>query len=120
MKSKQNKRRREQIITALYNWVCTFNGTPVVRDTTNLSNTKFDFYIDSSAVSPLSFTVFEMSDSGELIIDEPQRVVESTAAFFIFVNPKTGWISAVKNNTENQKRLIRQESIQNLKVKIIP
>ena len=39
---------------------------------------------------------------------------------FIFVNPKTGWISAVKNNTENQKRLIRQENIQNLKVRIIP
>jgi len=120
MKSESNKLRREQIITALYNWVTTFRGTPVIRDTTNLSNTKFDFYLDSATVNPLSFTVFEMSDSGELIIDEPQRIIESKAAFFIFVNPKTGWISAVKNTTGNQKKLIRQEPVQNLKVKIIP
>ena len=111
--------RRDNIITALYNWVLTKKGTPVVKDTTRLSNTKFDFYIDSSMVNPLSFTVFELSDNGELIIDEPQRIIESKAAFFIFVNTKTGWISAIKNTTENQKKLIRQENIQNLKIKII-
>ena len=111
--------RRDGLITALYNWILTAKGTPVVKDTTRLSNTKFDFYIDSSMSNPLSCTVFEMSDSGELIIDEPQRVVESTAAFFLFVNPKTGWISAIKNTTENQKKLIRQENVKNLKVRII-
>lgn len=111
--------RRDNIITALYNWVLTFRGTPIVKDTTQLSNTKFDFYLDSSMVNPLSFTVFEMSDNGELIIDEPQRVIESKAAFFLFVNTKTGWISAIKNTTANQKKLIRQEKVQNLKVRII-
>lgn len=111
--------RRDNIITSLYNWVTTAKGTPIVKDTTKLSNTKFDFYLDSSMVNPLSFTVFEMSDAGELIIDEPQRVIESKAAFFIFVNTKTGWISAIKNTTANQKKLIRQETVQNLKVKII-
>lgn len=111
--------RRDNIITALYNWVLTAKGTPTVKDTTGLSNTKFDFYLDSSMVNPLSFTVFEMSDNGELIIDEPQRVVESKAAFFIFVNVKTGWISAIKNTTENQKKLIRKEPVQNLKVRVI-
>ena len=111
--------RRDNLITTLYNWIITKRGTPVIKDTTRLSNTKFDFYVDSSMVNPLSFTVFEMSDSGELIIDEPQRVIESTAAFFVFVNPKTGWISAIKNTTANQKKLIRQENVQNLKVRII-
>ena len=111
--------KRDNIITALYNWVLTHRGTPVVKDTTRLSNTKFDFYIDSSMVNPLSFTVFEMSDSGELIIDEPQRILESKSAFFLFVNTKTGWISAIKNTTANQKKLIRQENVQNLKVRII-
>lgn len=110
---------RDNIITALYNWVLTAKGTPVVKDTTRLSNTKFDFYIDSSMTTPLSFTVFEMSDNGELIIDEPQKIIESKAAFFLFVNTKTGWISAIKNTTANQKKLIRQETVQNLKVKII-
>lgn len=111
--------RRDGIITALYKWVLTAKGTPIIKDTTRLSNTKFDFYIDSSMVNPLSCTVFEMSDNGELIIDEPQRVIESKAAFFVFVNTKTGWISAIKNTTENQKKLIRQENIQNLKIRII-
>lgn len=119
MKSEQSKLRREQIITALYNWVTTFRETPIVRDTTNISGAKFDFYIDSTAGNPLSFTVFEMSDKGDLIIDEPQRIIESKAAFFIFVNPDLGWISAVKNTTANQKKLIRQEAVGRLKVRIV-
>ncbi len=110
----------EEIITALYKWVTTRKGTPIVRDTTALKNTRYDFYLDSAVVNPLSFTVFEMTDSGELIIDEPQRVVESEAAFYIFVNPKTGWVVAVKNTIENQKKLIQQKAFQNLKIKIIP
>lgn len=119
MKSNSNELRRAQIITALYNWVTTFRETPIVKDTTNISSAKFDFYLDSTLTNPLSFTVFEMSDKGELIIDEPQRLIESKAAFFVFVNPKTGWITAVKNNTTNQKKLIRQEPVGNLRVRII-
>ena len=119
MRRETGKYSSEQLITALYNYVTTFRGTPVIKDTTKLSNTKFDFYLDSVISNPLSFTVFEMSDKGELIIDEPQRVIESKAAFFIFVNPKTGWITAVKNTTANQRKLIRQEPVGTLKVKIV-
>lgn len=110
----------DRIITALYNWVTTKKGEPLIKDTTQISNIGQDFYIDSNITNSLSCTVFEMSDKGELVIDKPQRIIESKAAFFLFVNIKTGWISAIKNTTENQKKLIRREPIQNLKVKIIP
>ncbi len=117
---KNDNPKIDNIITALYNWVTTPKGTPVIKDTSKISNLGQDFYIDSNVTNPLSCTVFEMSDNGELIIDKTQRVIESKASFFLFVNIKTGWISAVKNTTENQKKLIRQEPLQNLKVKIIP
>ena len=91
----------------------------ILKDTTRLNKIKFDAYIDSTISAPLSFTVFELSDKGELLIDNPQRLVESEAAFFIFVNPRHGWMFAVKNTLENQKKLIRQEQIQNYKIKIL-
>ena len=91
----------------------------VLKDTTRLSKIKFDAYVDSTISAPLSFTIFELSDKGELLIDNPQRLIESEAAFFLFVNPQHGWIFAVKNTLENQKKLIRQEQIQNYKIKIL-
>lgn len=91
----------------------------VLKDTTRLSKVKFDAYVDSTISTPLSFTIFELSDKGELLIDNPQRLVESEAAFFLFVNPQHGWMFAVKNTLENQKKLIRQEQIQNYKIKIL-
>ena len=79
----------------------------------------FDAYIDSNLTTALSFTIFELSDKGELIIDKQQRELESHAAFIQFVNPKTGWIFAVKNTLENQKKLLTNQPIQNFKVKIV-
>ena len=91
------KNRIDDIITKLYQWCTTFKGQPIFKDTSRLKNTPFDCYLDSNLTTPLSFTIFELSDKGELIIDSQQRVLESQAAFFLFVNPKTGWIFSIKN-----------------------
>ena len=111
--------KKDDIITALYKWVTSYKDKALIKDTTNLGQTRFDGFIDSSISNPLSFTVFELSEKGELIIDEASRIAESQAAFFLFVNPKTGWIFAIKNTLENQKKLIKQEPIQNFKIKVI-
>ena len=96
----------EDIITFLYRHVTTKKDSAIVKDTTKLSKIKYDAYFDSSISNPLSFTVFNLSDKGELIIDNPARLVESEAAFFLFVNSAHGWVFAVKNTLENQKKLI--------------
>ena len=114
-----NNHKIDEIITKLYGWCTTFKDQALFRDTTKLRNTMFDAYIDSNLTTALSFTIFELSDKGELIIDKQQRVLESQAAFFLFVNPKTGWIFAVKNTLENQKKLLTNQPIQNFKVKIV-
>lgn len=109
----------ETIITRLYQWCTTYKDQPLIKDTSRLKNTRFDCFVDSNLTTPLSFTVFELSDKGELIIDNQQRLLESQAAFFLFVNPKTGWIFSVKNTLSNQKKLLSGEPIQNFKIKII-
>ena len=109
----------EDIITFLYKHITSFKGSFLVKDTTRLSKIKYDAYIDSTISAPLSFTVFELSDKGELLIDNASRIVESEAAFFLFVNPLRGWTFAVKNTLENQKKLIKQEQIQNYKIKFL-
>lgn len=109
----------DEIVTKLYRWCTTFKDQALLRDTTRLKNTMFDAYVDSNLTSPLSFTLFELSEKGELLIDKPQKIVESQAAFFLFVNPKTGWIFAIKNTLENQKKLLTNQPIQNFKVKIV-
>lgn len=109
----------EDIITFLYRHITTFKGVNLLKDTTRLNKIKFDAYVESTISAPLSFTVFELSDKGELLIDNPQRIAGSEAAFFLFVNPAHGWTFAVKNTLENQKKLIRQEPIQNYKIKIL-
>ena len=114
-----NYTNHEDLITFLYQNLTSHKGASLLKDTTRLSKIKFDAYVDSTISSPLSFTVFELSDKGELLIDNPSRLVESEAAFFLFVNPRQGWTFAVKNNLENQKKLIHQEQIQNYKIKII-
>ena len=108
----------DKIITKLYRWCTTYKDQAVLKDTTRLKNTKFDAFIDSNLTTPLSFTVFPLSDKGELIIDNRQKLLESQAAFFLFVNPKTGWIFAIENNLENQKKLLTNQPIQNFKIKI--
>ncbi len=109
----------EDIITYLYKNLVTYKNQDVIKDTSKINKIKFDAYIDSSISNPLSFTIFELSNKGELIIDNPLRIVESEAAFFLFVNSQNGWIFAVKNTTENQKKLMNQENIEIYKVKII-
>ncbi|MBQ9245239.1 hypothetical protein IJ182_03120 [bacterium] len=109
----------EDIITFLYRQVTTKNDAALVKDTTRLSKIKYDAYIDSSISNPLSFTVFNLSDKGELLIDNPTRIVDSEAAFFLFINAQHGWVFAIKNTLENQKKLIRKEPIQNYKIKFL-
>lgn len=109
----------DEIITKLYKWCTTFKDQAILRDTTRLKNTRYDAFVDSNLSNPLSFTVFELSDKGELIIDSQQRVLESQAAFFLFVNTKTGWIFSIKNTLENQKKLLTNQPIQNFKIKIV-
>lgn len=116
---KENNNKTDEIITKLYRWCTTYKDQALLKDTTKLKNTKFDAFIDSNLTTPLSFTVFELSDKGELLIDSQQKVIESQAAFFLFVNPKTGWIFAIKNTLENQKKLLTNQPIQNFKVKIV-
>ena len=116
--SVNNQNNTDEIITKLYRWCTTYKDQAVLRDTTRLKNTKFDAFIDSNLTTPLSFTVFPLSDKGELIVDNRQKLLESQAAFFLFVNPKTGWIFAIKNNLENQKKLLTNQPIQNFKIKI--
>ena len=117
--SASNLNNTDEIITKLYRWCTTYKDQAVLKDTTRLKNTKFDAFIDSNLTTPLSFSVFPLSDKGELIIDNSQKLLESQAAFFLFVNPKTGWIFAIKNTLENQKKLLTNQPIQNFKVKIV-
>lgn len=109
----------DNIITKLYQWCRTYRNQALLKDTTGLSNTRFDAFIESSASQPLSFTIFELSDKGELMIDSRQRLLESQAAFYLFVNPKTGWLFAIKNNLENQQKLMTGKAVQNFKIKIV-
>ena len=53
------------------------------------------------------------------LIDDVSKIVSSEAAFFLFVNPDNGWIFAIKNTLENQKKIIQYQPIQNFKIKII-
>ncbi|MEI7474135.1 MAG: hypothetical protein WCK67_05090 [bacterium] len=115
-----NKIMVSNIIDHLWKWVTTYKGRDVIKDCTGLINAKFDCYLESTASNPLSFTVFELSEKGEVIIDDVTRISESEAAFYLFVNSKTGWILAIKNNLENQKKLVTGEAIQNIKVRIVP
>ena len=108
------------IVDHLWKWVTTYKDRELVKDTSKIYSTKFDGFINSTFSDPLSFSVFEISDKGELIIDDVTKLVESQAAFFLFVNTKTGWIVAVKNRPENVKKLIQKEAIQSLKIRIIP
>ena len=117
--SEKEHNKIDEIITKLYRWCTTYKDQPILRDTTKLRNTKYDAFLESNLSNPLSFTLFELSDAGELLIDSRQRILESQAAFFLFVNTKTGWIFSVKNTLENQKKLLTNQPIQNFKIKIV-
>jgi hypothetical protein len=107
------------LIDALWNWFSTKKDRPVIKDTSKISKVKFDCFFDSTILDPLSFSLFSLSDKGKLEIDDVQKLADSDAAYFLFLNPKTGWMVAVKNIQENLKKLIKKEPIQNLKIKVI-
>ena len=116
---KENNNKTDEIITKLYRWCTTYKDQDLLRDTSKLKNTKFDAFIDSNLTTPLSFTVFELSDKGGLLLDSQQQVIESQAAFFLVFNPKNGWIFAIKIKLETKKKLLTNQPIQNFKVKIV-
>jgi hypothetical protein len=109
----------EHIIDKLFQWVSNYRGRDVIKATTRI-NCKYDAFIDSTTTNPLSFTIFEMTDQGELVVDDVSRLAASEAAFFLFVNTESRWIVAVKNTPQNQGKLVRKENIDHFKVKIIP
>lgn len=106
------------IVDKLYQWVTSFKGRELIKDTTRI-NCKYDAFIQSNLSDPLTFTIFEMTNKGELIVDDVTRLVESEAAFYLFVNTETNWVVAVKNTSKNQAKLARKEPIEHFKVKII-
>ncbi|NLF84268.1 MAG: hypothetical protein GX568_09855 [Candidatus Gastranaerophilales bacterium] len=106
------------IIDNLWRWFRTANDHDAIKDVTK-TNTKIDCYVDSHVSDPISFSVFELSDKGELQINNVTKLMESKAAYFLFVNVKTGWIVAVRNTPENTAKLFKNEKIQNFKIKII-
>lgn len=114
-----SKIKVQMLVDTLWNWFSTKKDRPVVRDTSNIFKIKFDCFFESTASDPLSFSLFSLSDKGELEIDDVQKLAESEAAYFLFLNSRTGWMVAVKNTQENLKKLIKREPIQNMKIKII-
>ena len=106
------------IIDKLYQWITSYKDRELIKDTTRI-NCKYDAFINSTITDPLSFTIFEMTEKGELIIDDPVKLIDSQAAFYLFVNPETKWLVAVKNTTKNQAKLIRKEPLEHFKVKLI-
>ncbi len=109
----------DDIIDKLWQWFSTEKNSPAIRDTTKVFSIKSDFYIESTVTDPLSFTVFMLSDKGELLIDDVSRLAESKAAYFLFVNTEKKFMVMVKNTLENCKKLTRGEKVENLKVKMV-
>lgn len=107
------------IIDKLWKWTVTAKDNIALKDTTKIKSFKSDFYIESSVSNPMSFSIFELSDKGELLVDDVSKLMESKAAYFLFVNTGKNFIVAVKNNLENCKKLIQGESVENMKVKIV-
>ena len=107
------------IIDNLWQWLVTNNNRPAIRDTTRVYSIKHDCYIESSVSDPLSFTIFELSDKGELLIDNVARLIDSKAGYFLFVNTEKKFMVMVKNTLENCKKLTRGEKVDNLKVKLV-
>ena len=107
------------IIDRLWKWAVTSRGNAALKDTTKILSIKFDFYLDSSMSDPMCFSVFELSDKGELLVDDVSRLMESKAGYFLFVNTEKNFIVAVRNTLENCKKLVQGESVENMKVKVV-
>lgn len=111
--------RMGQIIDYLWKWLSTNRNRSAVKDTTKVKSIKFDCYLESTISDPLSASIFELSDKGELVVDDMAKLIESKAAYFMFVNPPNNFIVLVQNTLENCTKLGKGERLDNLKVKII-
>jgi len=107
------------IIDNLWHWLVTEKNRPAVKDVTRVYSIKSDCYLESSVSDPVSFTIFELSDRGELLIDDVSRLVDSKSAYFLFMNTDKKFMVMVKNTLENCKKLTRGEKVDNMKVKIV-
>ena len=108
-----------KIIDDLWQWFSTSRDRAALKDTTRVTSVKYDCFIESSVSDPLSFSIFELSDRGELLVDDVSKLVDSKAAYFLFVNTKKQFMVMVKNTLENCKKLTQGEKIDNMKIKII-
>lgn len=109
----------DNIIDNLWQWLVTEKNRPAIRDVTKVYSIKSDCYLESSVSDPMSFTLFQLSDKGELLIDDVSRLVESKAAYFMFVNTNKKFMVLVKNTLANCKKLTTGEKVDNLKVKLV-
>ncbi|MBX2860598.1 MAG: hypothetical protein KTR14_05150 [Vampirovibrio sp.] len=109
----------DNLMTYLWQHVMGSKG-PAIKDTSRTGTAKFDGYLHSTPSEPLSFTVFPMSDTGELEVDDVERLVGSEATYLLFINPNHHWLVAVRNTTQNKGKLGRGESVEQMKVKLTP
>lgn len=107
------------LIDSLWQWFSTNKGRPAIKDSTKVASVKYDCFIDSSVSDPLSFSIFELSNKGELLVDDVSKLLESKATYFLFVNPDKKFMVMVKNNLENLKKLTQGENVENMKVKMV-
>lgn len=114
----QSNTSLDSLITFLYKEITSNRDNSLIKDTSKLSKVKYDCYVDSSLVEPLSFSVFGLSAKGEYIIDNPQRLLESNAALLLFVNKENKIIFAVKNTIENKKKILAKEETDKLRIKL--
>ncbi len=107
------------IIDELWQWFSTNKGRPAIKDSTKVTSVKYDCFIDSCVSDPLSFSIFELSNNGEMLVDDVSKLIESKATYFLFVNTEKKFMVMVKNTLENCKKLTQGEKVDNIKVKII-
>lgn len=107
------------LVTYLYQALIGSKG-PVIKDVTRVGTAKYDCYIQSTPTESLSFSVFRLSNRGELLMDDMERLAASEASMLLFINPEQDWVVAVKNTTANKKKLAQGEPVdRQFKVKLV-
>lgn len=107
------------LITYLYQALIGQKG-PVVKDVTRIPTAKYDCYLQSTPTDSLAFSVFYLSNKGELLVDDVERLTASEASLLLFINPEQDWVVAVRNTVANKGKLVRGEPVdRQFKVKLI-
>lgn len=109
----------DNILDKLWQWLVTDKNRPAIRDTSKIYSVKYDCFLESSVSDAMSFTLFKLSDKGELLIDDVSRLIESKAVYFLFVNTDKKFMVMVKNTLENCKKLTNGEKVDNIKVRLV-